>query len=280
MCYNNLDECGENHQFTSPCVTGELDEIQGVFIRDEEIPFSNYYKNTEIDKNVDVIDVTPQSDYTLKLQFADGKKGFFDVWPEIVFYENYSFLKDINPLKDIDLFMKTYLDEGCVLWSGVDFELHHRHLYENCMNFEEYHLYCASGKINREQSINDAYENLIDEYETCDEEMMLNEISICIREEDGFGIEITIDSNDHFPAYMHVNDTSDHTLIARVLIPTIEPQDVNDVKSYNCDELTDELKMMIFKALTAQDTTGFKPINILWKVQCEWNSLHNDDWDE
>ena len=268
MCYKYLDKCGEKKQWDPPCETGKLDGIQGMYIRDEDVP-SSYYGKYD-DYTFSVIDVIPQQDYTLKLKFSDGSEGVYDMWPWIV-------LHGCNPLKDIQFFMKTYLDGGWIRWSGIDFKMIPRILYEGCMNFEEYRHFCVTGKANHVQSLNDVNEVCIDEYETLDEEMSLNEILTFIGEQDGSVIEITVDSNDHIPAHVHINDSSDHTLIARVLIPSTDPKDVNDIKPYNGDKLTDELKTMIFKTMIAHITTCYKPVHLWWKVKDEWDMLHIDD---
>ena len=84
--------------------------------------------------------VKPQDDYTLLLQFDDGKRGVYDMWPRIQQEDggNDTFV----PLKDINYFMKAYQYLDTVFWPG-DIAIAPEELYENCMTIQEYEEWCA-----------------------------------------------------------------------------------------------------------------------------------------
>ncbi len=71
-----------------------------------------------------VVEVIPCSDYTLKLSFADGKKGVFDFAP--LLEEGY-----YAPLSQLSLFMSARAEYGTVVWDD-DRDVAPELLYDGC----------------------------------------------------------------------------------------------------------------------------------------------------
>lgn len=71
-----------------------------------------------------VVEVIPCSDYTLKLSFADGKKGVFNFTP--LLEDNY-----YAPLSQLSLFMSARAEYGTVVWDD-DRDVAPELLYEGC----------------------------------------------------------------------------------------------------------------------------------------------------
>lgn len=87
-----------------------------------------------------VKEVTPQNDYTLLLQFRDGKRGVYDMWPLIQQEDGGD--DTFVSLEDINLFMKAYKDGDSVAWND-DIDIAPEELYANCMSTEEYMQWSA-----------------------------------------------------------------------------------------------------------------------------------------
>lgn len=84
--------------------------------------------------------VTPQDDYTLLLQFDDGKIGVFDMWPIIQQEDGGD--DAFAHLKNLDEFMKAYVHLHAVFWPG-DISIAPETLYKECMTRQEYEDWCA-----------------------------------------------------------------------------------------------------------------------------------------
>ncbi|MBQ7501990.1 hypothetical protein IJT93_04655 [bacterium] len=106
-----------------------------------------------------------------------------------------------------------------------------------------------------------------------DERMPLNETAVIIKEEDGFGIIIEINSEDRLPAHMHVFDASDRRLIAKVIIPSVKPDSINSIHPYQGYTLTDAQKKVILDVMLSKRELGVH----VWKVAIlAWNAEHPD----
>ena len=69
--------------------------------------------------------VLPHSDYSLQLEFQDGKKGIYDARPLLK-------KKIYEPLNDLKLFMRAHVEGDTVVWND-DVDIAPEHLYENCI---------------------------------------------------------------------------------------------------------------------------------------------------
>ena len=66
----------------------------------------------------------PKSDYTIELEFADGKQGVFDASP-LLEYPLFA------PLKSRAFFQLARVDGGTVVWND-ELDIAPEHLYEAC----------------------------------------------------------------------------------------------------------------------------------------------------
>lgn len=103
----------------------------------------------------------------------------------------------------------------------------------------------------------------------------LNEMATIVPKSMGFGIELKIFSEDHNPAHLHVYDIKSGNLIAKIIIPSSKPSNVNSIRVYGDEELTITQKKLILKVLNAKDKKTGTPV---WKTAIiVWDSLHYDD---
>ncbi|MCR5662574.1 MAG: DUF4160 domain-containing protein [bacterium] len=110
--------------------------------------------------------------------------------------------------------------------------------------------------------------------EHANEQMPLNEMATLIDTDDGYGIIIKINSNDHRPAHMHVINSKSQDLIAKVIIPSSKPSSTNSIRPYKGYTLTEKMKKIILDALLSKDKELEAPT---WKVaKRTWNMLHPD----
>lgn len=110
--------------------------------------------------------------------------------------------------------------------------------------------------------------------EHLDERVMLNEMATVVNKKDGFGIEIVIHSSDHLPAHMHVNDSSTKKLIAKVCIPSSNPNGINGIQPCEGYTLNNRQKDKIFNVLISDDELGVPR----WKViKRTWDMLHPEE---
>jgi hypothetical protein len=72
--------------------------------------------------NWDVIDVTPEPDWTLQVRFADGLAGRVRFSPEF-------FTGVFEPVRDPAVFAQVFVDRGAVAWPG-DLDLAPDAMYE------------------------------------------------------------------------------------------------------------------------------------------------------
>ena len=75
-----------------------------------------------------VISVEPKEDFTLILTFVTGEKKRFDMKPLLE-------KKNFEPLKDINFFMKAYVDGTSVSWNE-SLDIAPEYLYENSLPIE------------------------------------------------------------------------------------------------------------------------------------------------
>lgn len=68
--------------------------------------------------------VVSASDYTLRLEFRDGRRGVFDFRPYLDF-------GPYAPLRNVELFMKAHVAYDTVVWSD-DIDIAPERLYSNC----------------------------------------------------------------------------------------------------------------------------------------------------
>lgn len=71
-----------------------------------------------------VVEATPRRDFSLELQFADGKRGVFDMSP--LLEESY-----YRPLSAPTVFMTAHIECGTVVWDN-DMDIAPELLYERC----------------------------------------------------------------------------------------------------------------------------------------------------
>ena len=104
--------------------------------------------------------------------------------------------------------------------------------------------------------------------------LILNEMATVIDKSAGLGIEIRVFSEDHPPAHMHVLDTRTGSLIARVIIPSKKPSNINSIRPYRNETLSNTQKSIILEALNLRNNrTG----TAFWKRAIEaWDLLHPD----
>ena len=71
-----------------------------------------------------VVSASPREDYSISIEFADGKRGVFDARPLLA-------RKPFSKLNDMPFFMRAHAAHGTVAWDeGVD--IAPEHLYERC----------------------------------------------------------------------------------------------------------------------------------------------------
>lgn len=93
--------------------------------------------------------VIPQTDYTLLLQFKDGKRGVYDMWPLIQQEDGGD--DTFVPLEDINFFMKAHKDGDSVAWND-DIDIAPEELYANCMSISEYKHWSAEDEDEEERA--------------------------------------------------------------------------------------------------------------------------------
>ena len=111
-----------------------------------------------------------------------------------------------------------------------------------------------------------------DQLEQFGDVVSLNEVKI-IDKRDGFGIIIVVNSNDHTPPHMHVEDIQSDWRV-RVIIPSKEPKSVSDIEVFKGETLKGSGKERILRALRAKVNNTEETV---WqKVRDVWNSAHPD----
>lgn len=91
--------------------------------------------------------VTPQDDYTLLLQFNDGTKGVFDIWP--IIKQEDGGTDAFAHLINLNEFMKAYVYLHSVFWPG-DISVAPEILYDECMTMQEYKEWCVEDEEDTE----------------------------------------------------------------------------------------------------------------------------------
>lgn len=109
--------------------------------------------------------------------------------------------------------------------------------------------------------------------EHLDEQMALNEMATLLYKDEGRGMEIIINSNDHPPAHMHVKDLNRKD-VARVIIPPSEPKSIDGIRTIEEDSLTNKWKKKILEFLNYYDENeGMTK----WRIaKVLWNSFHRN----
>lgn len=69
--------------------------------------------------------VMPNPNYSLYLEFEDGKKGTYDARPLLK-------KKIYEPLNNLNFFMKAHIEGDTVVWNE-DVDIAPEHLYEHCI---------------------------------------------------------------------------------------------------------------------------------------------------
>ena len=102
---------------------------------------------------------------------------------------------------------------------------------------------------------------------------ILFEMSTVCKKSDGFGFILTINSDDHDPAHMHMFDLNDK-LITKILIPTNKPNTISDIKIYKgSQDINNELKKSILQWFKGKNKLG---INNWLRCVDIWNTYRGD----
>ena len=102
---------------------------------------------------------------------------------------------------------------------------------------------------------------------------LLQEMATLCRKEDGYGIVIRIQSNDHDPAHAHLL-TTDLKEISRFLITDNKPTKYSDVKEYKGDpEISPEYKKKIIKWI--KDNHKRTGVNNWKRLWITWDATAN-----
>ena len=116
---------------------------------------------------------------------------------------------------------------------------------------------------------------ILEQYRELNERRSLNEMATVLDKSYGLGIEIRVYSEDHKPAHMHIYNVDKRSLIARVLISLNKPKNIDSIKPYENEEISNTNKRVILKALLCTERDTELPI---WKaVKFSWNMLHPNE---